>query len=160
MEINLKIKIAPILTFLFLLLFSNVYGMDNVRLNVDINVKKSRITGTSMMNVSAGDEILLQTGRLTISKMSLNGKRVNFDRKEGAVRTVITEEGELSVNYTGTFRGSTKQPDTEDPFFGDVIDERGVSLTGIWYPSHRDTAFVFRIRRTASILSLQTNTLS
>ena len=138
MKINLKIKMAPVLAFLSLLLFSHAHGMMDIRLDVDIDVKKSRITGTSRMNVSAGDEIVLQTGSLTVTTMSLNEKKISFERKKGTVRTVITEEGELSVNYTGTFKGSTKRPDTEDPVFGDVIDERGVSLTGIWYPSHRE----------------------
>ncbi len=137
----LKRKAASILAVAFLtivLFFNDAYPIQRVSLEVDINVKESQIRGISRMDVSAGEELVLMTGSLKVNAVRLNGEPLEYDEYDGTVKIIPSHDGEIVLRYMGTFkdRGITRVSD--DPSVDNIIDERGVSLTNIWYPTRGD----------------------
>lgn len=118
------------------MLFSvpNAYAIHKISLDVDISIEHSRISGISRMDVSAGEEVVLMSGALTIDEIKLNGGPVDYTTGEGTVKIVPRVDGEITVRYTGIFKEQGVSQGVEDPRVENVIDERGVSLTNVWYP--------------------------
>ena len=106
-----------------------------MHLDVDIDVGRSQINGGARMDVSAGQELIFFTGRLSIHGITVNGTPLDYEEFGETIKLTPAHDGELAIRYSGIFRdgGTVRVP--EDPSVDNVIDERGVSLTNIWYPS-------------------------
>ncbi len=142
-ESSAKIRVIILIT-VFFLCFSSIqaYALHRNQLDVDIDVANSRVTGISRISVSGGEELVLQKGALRIDSIQLDGMKVNFKEQDGTVKIIPSSHGTLEISFRGFFRD---KPLTEKDtgIVNDVIDDRGVSLTGVWYPhvdglSHHD----------------------
>ncbi|MEN8263086.1 MAG: ChaN family lipoprotein [Nitrospirota bacterium] len=138
-----KIKDIILITVFFLCFSSlHAYALHSNQLDVDIDVDSSLISGTSRIGVSAGEELILHKGTLKIDNIQLDGIKVDFKEQDGTVKIIPSSSGTIEISFRGFFRDS---PLTEKDIgiVNDVIDDRGVSLTGVWYPnidglSHHD----------------------
>ncbi|MEW6599437.1 MAG: ChaN family lipoprotein [Nitrospirota bacterium] len=101
---------------------------------VDIDIGQSQIRGISKMNVTAGKDVVLQTGALAIEGILLNGVPADYAAEDGSVRITPGSDGELAIRYTGIFKEHGTSHGADDPRVENIIDQRGVSLTNIWYP--------------------------
>jgi len=126
---------------LMLLTGANAYAVHKISLDVDISIAQSGIRGTFRMDVSAGEEVVLMTGPLLIEEIELNGGPADYDPAEGKVIIVPLVDGEITVNYTGIFKGQGRAYGSDDPRVENIIDERGVSLTNIWYPTYEGLSY-------------------
>ncbi len=137
MTLTIKVKVISVLIAMsFLLSLTNAYAVHKMSLEVAIDIERSQINGMSRMNVSAGKEVVLMTGTLKIDEIKLNGEPVDYDVAEGTVKLVPRHDGEIAIRYTGIFKDQGVSHGVEDPRVANVIDERGVSLTNVWYPAH------------------------
>ncbi len=101
-------------------------------LNVRIDIEKSLLSGTSRIDVRAGEEVTLRKGALDIKKVKLDNKPLIFREHDDKIVLLPEEDGVAEISYAGMFRSDSRKRDTG--IAGSVIDSRGVSLTGTWYP--------------------------
>jgi uncharacterized iron-regulated protein len=137
-----SIKVMPVF-IVMLMLFSvpRAFAVNKISLDVDISIERSRISGISRMDASAGEEVVLMTGALTVDEIKLNGDAIDYTAAEGAVKIVPKVDGEITVRYTGIFKEQGESHGVEDPRVDNIIDERGVSLTNIWYPAYEGLSY-------------------
>jgi len=103
-------------------------------LAVKLDVPASAITGVSKIELTAGKEVTISRGSLTIHSMNFNGKPVDVDRDSTAVSFTPEHDGVMEILFRGVFKNSRSSP--ENPgVTGSVIGKEGISLTGIWYPA-------------------------
>jgi aminopeptidase N len=107
-------------------------------LRVSIDIPASRITGLAKIPVQRGQEIKLNKGTLHLLDIRLEGQKIDFPRQEEIVRIFPSRPGVMEIRYAGTFNfpkpseGAIAQGPMNVP--SDVVDGRGIFLTGIWYP--------------------------
>ena len=107
-------------------------------LRVSIDIPASRITGVAKIPVKSGQEIKLNRGTLHLIEILLEGQKIAFPRQEEIVRIFPSRPGVMEIRYAGTFNfpkppeGAIAQGAMNVP--SDVVDGRGIFLTGIWYP--------------------------
>ena len=111
-----------------------VPDINGYRLDVSIDISRSKIAGSVSVPVRAGQVISFRTGQLIIGRVSLNGRDAAFSVKDGVLTIKPLEDGIAEVRYEGTFKGGEQQGDRNIGVVSSTIDERGVSLTGTWYP--------------------------
>ncbi|MEK6744057.1 MAG: ChaN family lipoprotein [Nitrospirota bacterium] len=104
------------------------------RLDVAFEVARSRISGSVTVPVRAGQERAFRIGHLAVSPVSLNGRDVGSTVKDGWLTIKPLEDGIAEIRYEGTFKGGVTQGDRNYGVVSSTIDERGISLTGTWYP--------------------------
>ena len=142
MTSNIKVRIVPLLIAMALLLFlPDAYAIQKISLEVDIDIGRSQINGMSRMNVSAGEEVVLMTGALRIDEIKLNGGPVDYAMGEGTVKIMPRSDGEIAIKYNGIFKDQGVSHGVEDPRVENIIDERGISLTNVWYPAYGGLSF-------------------
>ncbi len=113
--------------------FGNSYIHEN-KLDVSIDPANSRISGSSLISVREGLEFSLDLSNLKINYIRLNNEPFTLNENEPVIRIVPVKDGILEIRYEAVFR-STRPPDDSNPgAIENVIDERGISLTGLWYP--------------------------
>jgi len=134
------------LTILILLLFPCGYlaspasGREilDYTLRVSFDIPASRISGLAKIPVQSGQEIKLNKGTLQLLDIRLDGQRIDFPRYDEIVRIFPSRHGVMEIRYAGTFNfpkppeGTPEQGAMNVP--SDVVDGRGIFLTGIWYP--------------------------
>lgn len=147
MTLNSKIIIPLALVTLLLSLPRGAHAVHKMSLDVDIDVDNSQISGISKIGVTAGDDIVLRTGALIIEDVRLNNRPADYDEIEGTVKLRPDSSGELEIRYRGVFKGHSSPHSADNPVVHNVIDERGVSLTNIWYPVH-DTLSTYELKAT------------
>ena len=104
------------------------------KLDVSIDPLNSSLAGTSLISVKKGLNFPLQLGSLKVNFITLNNKPLILDENEPIVNIEPEEDGLLEIRYEAVFK-STRSPDVGDPgSIENVIDARGISLTGNWYP--------------------------
>jgi len=101
-------------------------------INVNIDIENSQITGISTIGITAGEKVLLHKGRLDIIKVVQDDKPLSFTEREGIIEIVPETTGFIEVTFAGVYKETLNEHDTG--IADSVIDERGVSLTGTWYP--------------------------
>jgi aminopeptidase N len=142
MILDRLIKVIPVLLMMLMLFsVSSAYAIHKISLDVDVSIERSRISGISRMNVSAGEEVVLMTGPLEINEIKLNGGPVDYTAAEGTVKIMPRVDGEIAVEYTGIFKEQGVSHGVEDPRVENIIDERGVSLTNVWYPVYEGLSY-------------------
>lgn len=104
------------------------------RLDVSFEVPRSTITGIVKLPVRAGRELAFRIGRLTVGPLSLNGRDMKSSVKDGRLTIKPLEDGIAEIRYEGTFKGGVPEGDRNYGVVSSTIDERGISLTGTWYP--------------------------
>ncbi len=112
----------------------SVPGHREYRLDVSIEVPRSKITGSVKVPVRAGQELAFRIGQLTVGPLSLNGRDMKYSVKDGRLTIRPLEDGIAEIRYEGTFKGGVPQGDRNYGVVSSAIDERGISLTGTWYP--------------------------
>jgi len=117
-------------------------------LSVSFDIPSSRITGLAAMPVRDGQEILFDTGKLAIIQVTLNDRTIAIEPGNGILRIKPTESGTLAIRYEGVFKGSESSSKMNDVAEQSVIDARGITLAGTWYPR---TESLSRYRLKASL---------
>jgi len=133
------------LTFLIsLFLACSVYGAGTIPrhdLSVSFDMSENLIRGVSHITLPGDKEIRIYTHDLTVSSVTLNGSPL----KGAAVGRFISTDGKgsLEITFEGIFRGIQEEGGLENAGIasGNVISDKGIFLTGGWYPSIEGKAF-------------------
>lgn len=128
---------------------------EEYNLNVSFDVPNSKITGVAGLKVQAGHEVSFYIGTLEISEVKLNGLPINTASplnppsppfgKGGILKINPSVNGTLEIFYSGVFMDNQAKGDMNYGVTGDIIDSRGVSLTGAWYP-RMDGLQIYRLK--------------
>ncbi|MDI6745103.1 MAG: ChaN family lipoprotein [Thermodesulfovibrionales bacterium] len=110
------------ITFLFLPAFTFSAELPEYSLDVSFDVKNAKITGVARIAVRSKD-ITVNTGQLKILDVSRDKERVPFDIQNGILKISGIDKGIVEIRYEGIFKNGNN-----------VIGEKGISLTGQWYP--------------------------
>jgi uncharacterized iron-regulated protein len=127
-------RLLIIIAFLFLPAIAHPGQSPEYNLEVSFDIHDSMIIGIAKIDVNAGKELVLHTGHLKINDISLNQQQINFDVREGILKVLPLQNGSVIIRYEGIFRDDETPHDTNYGAVGSIIDERGISLTGTWYP--------------------------
>ncbi|MBS1112037.1 MAG: putative peptidase rane alanine aminopeptidase, partial [Nitrospirae bacterium] len=112
----------------------NDIEMPENNLEVSFNIPDSSITGTSLISLKKGHELFITTGDLRIISIMINDRLVSPDLHGSAIKLTPGEDGVLEIKYEGVFKAS-QSADPDNLYTAQsVIDGRGISLTGLWYP--------------------------
>ncbi len=103
-------------------------------LSISFDIPHARLSGKAEIRVRAGQKLFLATGTLSIHEIRFNGERIHAVIRNGVLSVDPAVDGSLSIRYEGTFRGKKPSRDTHSGEVGSVIDDRGIFLTGLWYP--------------------------
>ena len=103
-------------------------------LSVSFDIPASRITGLATMYVPGDREIVFTHGSLVVLEVTLNDRKIDIEARDGILRIKPAESGSLAIRYEGVFKGSGMSGERNDGAEQNMIDARGISLTGIWYP--------------------------
>ena len=124
-------------------------------LTVSFDVPNSKITGVAGLKVQAGHEVLFYIGELEVLEVKLNGLTISTGSasnppsppfgKGGILKINPSANGTLEIFYSGVFRDNQAKGDTNYGVTGDIIDSRGVSLTGAWYP-RMDGLHIYKLK--------------
>lgn len=104
-------------------------------LSVSFDLQSNSLKGTAEIVFPESADIVISTGDLNIMSAGLNGKTVEYNKKEGVIRA--SGKGVMLITYQGVFRGQGKIENLENAGVvpGGLISTEGISLTGSWYPS-------------------------
>lgn len=127
-------RLLIIITFLFLPAITHPGQSPEYNLEVSFDIRNYRIIGIARIDVNAGKELVLHAGHLKINDVSLNQQKINFDVREGILKVLPPQNGSIIIRYEGIFKEDKTAHDTNYGAVQSIIDERGISLTGIWYP--------------------------
>ncbi|MBI5213677.1 MAG: ChaN family lipoprotein [Nitrospirae bacterium] len=131
--------------------------MPEYNLEVSFDIHNSKILGLAKIDVSAGRELVLHTGQLKILDLSINEQQIPHlvsnppippllkGGEGGLLKIIPTANGLLSIRYEGTFKANQNIYDTNYGAVSSIIDDRGISLTGIWYPQ-ADSLYRYNLR--------------
>ena len=104
------------------------------RLDVSFDIPRSLIRGRMTVPVSAGKVLTLHIGQLVVGSVTLNDRVIAAPVREGTLEIKPAEDGVLEVRYEGVFKGGLPQGNRNFGVISSTIDERGISLTGMWHP--------------------------
>jgi uncharacterized iron-regulated protein len=104
------------------------------RLDVSFDIAGSRIIGRMTAPVGAGETVRLQIGPLRVVSAMLNGAAVESTLRDGILSASSAADGVLEIRYEGVFRGGEAVGDKNFGVVSSTIDQRGISLTGLWHP--------------------------
>ncbi len=100
-------------------------------LSVSFDLNNNLIRGDAKINLPGQAEISLEGFRIT--NASFNGKPFAAESAQGLLK--ITQKGRLEITYEKTFTGAFEaNPLGEGSLSGNMISDRGICLTGSWYP--------------------------
>ena len=123
---------------LFLSTGEILHGEDQQPLNyvlkVSIDLHSSKIEGVASIRLKAGEKVLLQKGPLRVRDMRLGGKSLKTSEQDGVTPIVALRPDVLRITYEGVFRPHSANRGRERLEYTSIIDTKGISLTGIWYP--------------------------
>lgn len=102
----------------------------NYTLDVSFDVKASMIRGVARIPVLKGRELKLHRGRLTLARVTLDKEEIPVSTRQEVVTILPSRSGTLEIGYEGVFKRGISHG--EQP--SDVISDKGIFLTGTWYP--------------------------
>ncbi len=109
-------------------------------LSVSFDVKKKSLKGTAEIVFPESGEIVVSPANLTIIDAKLNGKPVEYRKKEGLIKA--SGSGTLEIKYEGIFTGEQgKDLENTGVVSSGVVSTEGISLTGSWYPAVKGLAY-------------------
>jgi aminopeptidase N len=98
--------------------------MPEYRLEVSFDLPRGKIRGQVVIQAPPGKKLVIDPGDLNLIKVEERGRRIAISRGQGGIPLVLFPQGPVHLTYEGTLKNS-----------GDNrIDERGLSLQGMWYP--------------------------
>jgi len=109
-------------------------GTPEYYLDVSFNIAESVIGGTSRIVLKKGREVWITAGDLKIISIMINDRIVPSDFHGPLMNLTPEEDGIMEIKYEGVFNPSLPADHDSLSSVQSVIDERGISLTGIWYP--------------------------
>ncbi len=124
-----------IIMVLFLPVFTYASELPEYHLDVSFDIQTSKITGAARINARSKD-ITVNTGQLKILDVSIDKQRIRFDIQKGILKISGIDKGIVEIRYEGTFKDNNN-----------VIGEKGISLTGLWYPQI-EGLFRYRLKTT------------
>jgi uncharacterized iron-regulated protein len=98
-------------------------------LQVAIDIQTSSIKGIATIPVAKGRELRFHRGRLNLVQASIAGREIAISGRGEEVRILPGQDGMLVIRYEGVLRESSCNGQCSD-----VIGDKGVFLTGTWYP--------------------------
>ncbi|MEJ2695716.1 MAG: ChaN family lipoprotein [Candidatus Sulfobium sp.] len=110
------------------------------KLGVSFDLKKNLLHGVAVIRLPEGVKTTVSVGGLRILSASFNGKAMKLP----AAGFALSGAGVLEIRYEATFRagqGEAANLENVGVVKGGVVDERGISLTGNWYPSINSLAY-------------------
>ena len=120
---------------LFLPAFTFASELPEYHLDVSFDIQNAKITGVARINARSKD-ITVNTGQLKILDVSIDKQRIPFDIRKGILKISGIDKGIVEIRYEGVFRDNNN-----------VIGEKGISLTGLWYPQI-EGLFRYRLKTT------------
>lgn len=116
-------------------------------LDVSFDIPNSKITGAARMAIQAGKELTFTVGDLRITGVHMNQQQIHFNVMNGTLKVLPSRSGSIEIKYEGVFKDAGNAGDTNYGVVKSVIDERGISLTDIWYPQP-DCLCIYDLRAT------------
>ena len=111
-------------------------------LSVSFDVKNNLVRGDAKIDLSGPAEISLEGFRITY--ISFNGEPLAGTSARGSLK--INQKGRLEVGYEKAFAGDFEaNPRGEGALSGSMISDKGICLTGNWYPQVTGLA-LYRLR--------------
>ncbi len=111
------------------------------KLSVSFDLNEHSLKGVAEIVFPESTEILVSSGNLRVLSASLDGKRLEYTKKEGIIKAY--GKGPLRIEYEGTFagaRGSSENRQNAGVVREGVVGADGISVTGNWYPSIKGLA--------------------
>jgi aminopeptidase N len=96
-------------------------------LEVTFDIEASKIIGLATIPVKEGQEISLDRGRLNLIYVHLNKEKIEIPGQEETIKIFPARDGTVEIGFEGIFK-------SQEPEDSNVIDSRGIFLTGSWYP--------------------------
>jgi len=103
-------------------------------IDVSFDIAQSKIDGIARISLTAGKEVFFRKGPLKILYIKINGLETEFDQRQELFEFTPEKDGAIEIGYEGIFEDSPSDH-RSDGIASNVIDNRGISLTGIWYPA-------------------------
>ena len=103
-------------------------------LKVSFDISNSKIIGESRIGLRPDQPLKLHAGNLEIIEVNLDGQKIELTESKDPLIVRVPHAGTLKIKYEGIFKGAGSSAGSGDSEFPGVIDERGIWLTGIWYP--------------------------
>lgn len=103
-------------------------------LEVSFNIPDSAIFGTSLISLKEGHKLSINTGLLKILSLKINNRPIHPELHGSALQLTPGEDGVLEIKYKGVFKPTKSPAPDSSNMAQSVIDKRGISLTGLWYP--------------------------
>ncbi len=116
-------------------------------LDVSFDLPNSKVMGQALINVHKDRKLVFSTGGLRIRNVTLNQRDMNHNIEDGTLKIQPHEDGTLTIDYEGLFIDEGPPTERNAGVVPSVIDERGISLTGIWYP-RPDRLATYHLRAT------------
>ncbi|MBI5676021.1 MAG: ChaN family lipoprotein [Nitrospirae bacterium] len=104
-------------------------------LDVSVNISDSSITGVSQITLKKGHKLSINTGLLKILSIKINNLPIHPDLHGSDLELTPGEDGILEIKYEGFFKPAASRDSDTSNLVQSIIDKRGVSLTGLWYPA-------------------------
>ena len=117
---------------------SSEEDIPSYQLRVSFDTLASRITGLASIQVQKEQELKIQRGDLQFLRVSVSGNQMDIPPRRSLLTIRLAAGEAVEVRFIGTFKplqGSGSGPGREGSNLpSQVIDERGIFLTGEWFP--------------------------
>jgi aminopeptidase N len=137
--------LSRLLLMLFFLFPAAAYGAKSTdgeildyNLAVSFDISSSQIIGHARIGVKKGQELKLHRENLHILDLYANRQKMETAGWVDPLKLKPSEDGYIEIRYVATFKsrehpgGVAPPPSPRIPTR--VIDQRGIFLTGLWYP--------------------------
>src|SRR5512135_2871802 len=103
-------------------------------LTVSFRIPASKIFGIAEIRIPQSQNLKLFKENLRTIGATFDGRPIKFEEQRNFIILAIPSPGVLKIQYEGAFGGYRSPLAPRSPRFPDAIDERGIWLTGAWYP--------------------------
>ncbi len=114
--------------------YTDMANYPDCDIDVSFDIAESKIEGISRISLSAGKEVFFRKGPLKILYIKINDLETEFDQRQEVFEFIPDQDGTIEIGYEGIFEDSPSEY-RSDGIASNVIDDRGISLTGMWYPA-------------------------
>ena len=115
-------------------------------LSVSFDINNSRLDAVATISVHEKQNRTFNISGLTITDVTLNGKRIPYDENSASLKVITSNSGLLSITYSAVFRSPSSVENIDDTHvINNTISAQGIFLTGIWYPQPRQIA-IFKLK--------------
>jgi uncharacterized iron-regulated protein len=97
-----------------------------------IDTGTSRVQGTVIISAHSATSLTVARDKLRILSVVIGGKTADVDTSSELLTLKTLKDDTVEIRFEGTFQSSPPSEGSATP--GNVIDDRGVFLTGTWFP--------------------------